>query len=431
MKRKNKYLCGMLLFYSILFTGGCGTEVSAVLSAPDTKTETAAGQDLQREKTAGELIFSLQENLSQGAETAEQIMWEDCAVLREEGLPEVTLVMVGDMLMHMPVNNSGKRADGSKNFDHLFTYTKEMISEADIALVNEEVMLGGEELGISGYPRFNTYYEVGDALVNAGFDVVLHATNHTMDKGREGLENCLAFWENKYPEIAVLGIQDSAEEQADIYVYEQYGIRIAILNYTYGTNGLPLPEGMPYAVNLMDEAKIAEDVARAREEADFVVLCPHWGTEYVLKESEYQRMWAEFFMECGVDLVIGTHPHVIEPVELMQDDNGNEMLVYYSLGNYVNATASESSQIGVQMIGAMAEVVIARNRDGEVYIKEYGAEPLVTYFSADKKEITTYPMDMFTEEMAENSYTVKRDERFSPSFCKEIWQQVFPDLADE
>ncbi|MED9902770.1 MAG: CapA family protein [Lachnospiraceae bacterium] len=447
MERKNKYFFGMLLLCSILFAGGCGTDVEKTALSFDTKVETAPAasgteaetlqplpgteQDLQGGRTTGTYILSARETLSLGAETAEQIMSSGCAVLREEGLPEVTLVMVGDMLMHMPVNNSGKMADGSINFDHLFIYTKDMISEADIALVNEEVILGGEELGISGYPRFNTYYEVGDALVNAGFDVVLHATNHAMDKGREGLENCLAFWENKYPEIAVLGIQDSAKEQEDIYVYEQYGIRIAILNYTYGTNGLPLPEGMPYAVNLMDETKIAEDVARAKELADFVVLCPHWGTEYVLTESKYQRMWAEFFMECGVDLVIGTHPHVIEPVELMKDDLGNEMLVYYSLGNYVNATASESNKIGIQMIGAMAEVTIARNENGEVYIKDYGAEPLVTYFSADKKEVTTYPMDMFTEEMAENSYTVKRDERFSPAFCEEIWQQVFPDLADE
>jgi len=342
--------------------------------------------------------------------------------------PEVTLLMVGDMLMHTPVNESGVQEDGTVNFDHLFTYTGDMIAEADIALVNQETILAGSELGISGYPRFNTYTEVGDALVKAGFDVILHATNHSMDKGKDGVLKCLSFWEEKYPEIAVIGMQDTAEEQGDIYVYEQYGMRIAILNYTYGTNGIPLPEDMPYAVNLLDKERIAADVTKAKELADFVVLCPHWGTEYVLEESKAQRRWADFFLECGVDLVIGTHPHVIEPVELFTDDAGNEMLVYYSLGNYVNATSSELPDSGIRMLGAMAMVTLAKDDAGKVYIKEYGAEPIVTYVSADKEEIAVYPMEMFTDEMAENSHTIKIDTDFSPAYLEEIWQQVFGDL---
>lgn len=348
--------------------------------------------------------------------------------LTENVVPEVSLIMVGDMLMHTPVNESGVNEDGTVNFDHLFTYTKDIIAGADIALVNQETILAGPELGISGYPRFNTYQELGDALVNAGFDVILHATNHSMDKGKAGVLKCLAFWEEKYPEIAVIGMQDTAEEQEEIFVYEQYGMRIAILNYTYGTNGIPLPEDMPYAVNLLDKERIAADVAEAKELADFVVLCPHWGTEYVLAESKAQRAWAEFFLDCGVDLVIGTHPHVIEPVELFTDEEGNEMLVYYSLGNYVNATSSELPDSGIRMLGAMATITLARNEDGEVSIKEYGAEPIVTYVSADKEEIAVYPMEMFTEEMAESSHTIKIDTDFSPGYCEEIWEQVFGDL---
>ena len=352
-------------------------------------------------------------------------------LMKELARPRITLVMVGDILMHMPVNNSGKMEDGSRNFDHLFAYTKDMISEADIAIVNQEVILGGPELGISGYPRFNTYYEVGDALAEAGFDVVLHATNHSMDRGREGLENCLDFWKENYPDMAVLGMYDSKEERDRIYVYERQGIKIAILNYTYGTNGLPLPDGMPYAVNLMKEDLIAQDVARAREEADFVILCPHWGTEYVLEETEAQRRWAQFFLECGVDLVIGTHPHVVEPVEMLTDEDGNEMLVYYSLGNYVNATASEERNIGIRMLGAMAEVTISRGEDGEVYIEEYSAEPLVTYVSGDKKTISTYPLELFTEEMAQESFTHRRDAGFTREHCEEVWRQVFGDMGLE
>lgn len=340
----------------------------------------------------------------------------------------VTLVMVGDMLMHMPVNRSGFKSDGDIDFSHLFTYTEKRISDADIAIVNQEVILGGSELGISGYPMFNTYYEVGDALAGAGFDVVLHATNHAMDRGKDGLMNCITYWEDNYPDVAYLGIQDTQEEQDTIYVVEKNGIKISILNYTYGLNGLPLPNGMPYAVNLMDKEKMAKDIAKAKEESDFVVVCPHWGTEYVLKASSYQKDYAQFFLENGVDLVIGTHPHVIEPVEMLTDETGNEMLVYYSLGNYVNSTASEEKDIGKRMLGAMAEVTINRTENGDVVIDSYDAHPLVTYVSANKKNISVFPMEMFNDELAKRSFTVKLDTNFSKNYLEEIWNSVIGDL---
>lgn len=337
---------------------------------------------------------------------------------------EITLIMVGDMLMHTPVNESGVMEDGSIDFSHLFRHTKEMIEGADIALVNQEVILGGEELGISGYPAFNTYQEFGDDLAEVGFDVVLHATNHALDKGKKGILSCLSYWDTQQPEIAVLGIQDTAEEQDEIYVYEEKGIRIAILNYTYGTNGISLPEDMPYAVNLMGKEKMQADIAKAKEQADFVVVCPHWGTEYVLEPDDYQKNYAEFLLDCGVDLVLGTHPHVIEPVEMLTDETGHEMLVYYSLGNYVNCTSSENEEIGQRMLGAMAEVTIAKDESGDVYISEYGAQPLVTYVSADQEEITVYPLEQFTDELAAGSYTVKFDTDFSKTYCEQLWGQV-------
>lgn len=351
---------------------------------------------------------------------------ETNASAQEGGKEEasVTLIMVGDMLMHTPVNETGVKEDGSIDFSHLFTYTKDTIEGADIALVNQEVILGGKELGISGYPAFNTYHELGDDLVEVGFDVVLHATNHALDKGKKGILNCLSYWDNSYPKIAVLGIHDTAEEQNEIYIYEENGIRLAILNYTYGTNGIPLPEDMPYAVNLMDKERMKKDIEAAKEIADFVVVCPHWGTEYVLNPSDYQKNYAEFFLKCGVDLVLGTHPHVIEPVEMLTDGNGHEMLVYYSLGNYVNCTSSENEEIGQRMLGAMAEVTITMDENGDAYISEYGARPLVTYVSANQEEITVYPLEQFTDEMAADSYTVKFDTDFSKGYCEQLWAEV-------
>lgn len=176
---------------------------------------------------------------------------------------EVTLAMVGDMLLHGKVHKSGEWPDGTYNYDHLFENIKEDIKAYDVAIVNQEVILGGVELGLSGYPTFNGAYEVADAIANAGFNVVLHATNHTLDKGKKGVFNTMNYWETNYPEIAVLGMNKSKEEQDNnIYVYEKDGIKIAFLNYTYGTNGIKPPSDMPYIVNYLDREKIEQDVKK-------------------------------------------------------------------------------------------------------------------------------------------------------------------------
>ena len=334
---------------------------------------------------------------------------------------KVTLVMVGDILLHTPVAESGLQADGSYNFDALFSNVKEEITSADLALVNEEVIIGGEELGISGYPSFNAPYELGDALVNAGFDVVLHATNHALDQGKKGIKNCLSFWENKHPKMAVLGINGSKEAQDNaIYLYEQNGIRIAILNYTYGTNGIALPSDMPYAVNLLEKEKVITDIARAKEQADFVVVCPHWGIEYQLEPSVEQEYWTQIFAENGVDLVIGTHPHVIEPIEWVDD-----MLVYYSLGNFVNWTASEGDGITNRMVGGMAEITVGKDENGEVFILDYGVEPLVCHLTEGTNGVTTYLLSDYTEEMAKENAIIKQDEAFSKEYCENLCEEVW------
>ncbi|MBQ9437318.1 MAG: CapA family protein, partial [Lachnospiraceae bacterium] len=199
----------------------------------------------------------------------------------QEESQEITVIMVGDMLMHKKVVNTGLQKDGSYNFDHLFENVLSEVQGADLAIVNQETILGGSELGgYTGYPTFNSPYEVGDAEAKAGFDVVLFATNHALDRGAKGIENCLAFWRDYHPEIMITGIHDSEEDQNQIRVLEKNGIKIAILNYTYGTNGIQMPKGKPYLVDYLSEARIREEAAKAKEIADFVIVCPHWGTEY-------------------------------------------------------------------------------------------------------------------------------------------------------
>lgn len=340
--------------------------------------------------------------------------------------PSISLIMVGDILLHTPVEESALQEDGSYDFTAIFSQTKDLIQDADLALVNQEVIIGGEDLGVSGYPAFNAPYAIGDALVAAGFDVICHATNHALDKGSRGLVNCLTFWEENYPETAVLGIHDSQASQDSIYIYEQDGIRIAILNYTYGTNGIALPSDMPYAVDLLEQEKVIEDIAEAEELADFTIVCPHWGTEYELGISAMQEQWTQIFLENGVDLVLGTHPHVIEPVAWVTDEETrHEMLVYYSLGNFVNWTSGTGAGVANRMVGGMAQVTIERNGSGGVFIADYGIEPLICHLEQGINGVSVYPLEQYTAELAAANEIVKQDADFSLEYCRELCQRVW------
>ena len=339
--------------------------------------------------------------------------------------PEITLVMVGDILLHTPVAESARTEEGGYDFSAVFVNLQEDIKAADLALVNQEVIIGGQELKVSGYPSFNAPYELGDALVEAGFDVILHATNHTLDKGKRGVVNCLTFWQENYPEKVILGIHDSAEDQEEIYVYEQEGIRIAILNYTYGTNGIALPEDMPYAVDLLAKERVINDLGRAKELADFVIVCPHWGTEYKLEESAAQREWAQLFADNGADLVLGTHPHVIEPVKWVDDT-----LVYYSLGNFVNWTSGTREGVANRMVGGMAQVTVGLDENGKAVIKDYGVMPLVCHLEKGFGGVTVYSLEEYTEELAGRNEIVKQDASFSLEYCRELSERVFGDVAE-
>ncbi|MBR6649967.1 MAG: CapA family protein [Clostridia bacterium] len=338
----------------------------------------------------------------------------------------VSIIMAGDVLLHDKVAASGKMNDGSYNYDHMFSNVKEDIENADLAIINQEVILGGKDLGLSGYPNFNGAFEVGDSLVKSGFDVVLHATNHALDKGKKGLLSCIDFWEENYPHIAYLGISDTKEKSDNIYTTEIEGIKFAILNYTYGTNGIPLPSDMPYCVNLLNKDRIMNDVSRAKEISDFVIVCPHWGTEYKLTADNNQKYWTNVFFEAGVDLVIGTHPHVVEPVELIEK-NGHSMLVYYSIGNYINSTAQTGTGIANRMLGALADISVSKT-ENDVAITDYGIIPIVSHVKSGEGQCTVYKLDDYTEELASQNEIIYSDSSFSLSYLQNLCESVFGDL---
>jgi poly-gamma-glutamate synthesis protein (capsule biosynthesis protein) len=248
--------------------------------------------------------------------------------------------------------------------------------------------------------------------------VICCATNHTADKGETGVRDALEFWE-KYPEITICGIYSSQEDKDQIRVVEENGIKVAILNYTYGLNGLSFPKDKQYLTNMLDSRdRIEEEIIQAKELADVVVVSPHMGTEYVFKPNEYQRDWVDFFVEAGADVVIGTHPHVLEPCMLIGDT-----VVFYSLGNFVSNQKKIST-----VLGGMAEIVFEKDGD-DVSIVSYQCIPLVTHYT--DTEHMVYKLSDYTEKLASEHTMNQYDSRFSKDYLEELYDEIMSGMNDE
>ncbi len=334
------------------------------------------------------------------------------AVLEAPTEYDVTLMAVGDNLIHMGVVHTGKQADGTRNYSFLFDGITDYLEIADIKIINQETILGGNERGFSGYPKFNSPTEISDAIAASGFNVVLHASNHSADQGLDGLIHCAQYW-TKYPDILMVGIHESPENEQDIPILTIEGITFAILNYTYSANTEILSSNLEghleilcnydNTTNRIDftslNPKVLSDIQKADELADVVIVCPHWGTEYTSTPSNYQKEFAYQMTEAGADLIVGTHPHVVQPVEWIRTSNGNQALCYYSLGNFVS-----TQQRGLCMLEGMAWVTFHVDQNGvTVSDKNTGIIPLVCHYTSNPVRIENiYPLEDYTSEQAAN-----------------------------
>jgi poly-gamma-glutamate synthesis protein (capsule biosynthesis protein) len=348
-------------------------------------------------EAASPLLFKEEQTTETSSNTPSDIvpaMSDHVLADLEDGSSTVTLLAVGDNLIHIEVVQNGKQPDGTYEFDSLYANLADDIKAADIAIINQETILGGKDFAYSGYPNFNSPTELGDAVIRSGFDVVLHATNHTMDMGQKGVENTMNYWK-QHPDIKVLGINESFEESEKVPIIEKNGIKLALLNYTFSLNGYSLPKDKPYLVNLLDKKKMSADIKKAEQLADFTIVFPHWGTEYVYEATDEQLALTEFYYEHGVDLVIGTHPHVLEPVEWMESTLGHRMLVYYSLGNFMSYQKEAP-----RMLGGMANITITKDESG-TYISNADITPIVTHYDHGPSAFTLYKLSDYNEALAQ------------------------------
>ena len=313
-------------------------------------------------------------------------IWDSWGFTKED--TDISFVLFGDNLIHEQIYlYSLHKNEG--NFDFLFENRDiiDIIAKSDIAVINQETPLTDEPSRYSGYPRFGTPVGVGEAISDAGFDIVTCATNHMMDQGVAGVNFTKEFFDAC--NIVCIGIQSEDEEEYRPYeIIVRGGIRFGLLNYTYGINGNQIPENRTHMVHLLDdEEQIRADLAKAKAETDFVLVFVHWGTEYEQQPDEFQKKWTQVFLESMADVVVGTHPHTLQPYEMLRGEDGHEMLVYYSVGNYISAQTEQSC-----VKGGMAQFTVSFVQEG-YKITEYTLQPLEII----RQENGKYTVDVLSE----------------------------------
>lgn len=329
----------------------------------------------------------------------------------------LSLVMAGDALLHAPVYNDAQRLESSKvvyDFVPMFAPIAPLVARYDLAFYNQETILGGVELGLSSYPSFNSPQEFGDCMLKLGFNLISLANNHTLDKGEKGVRAMLEYWHRQEKEraIAIAGSYVSQEDRAKPRIYEKNGISYALLAYTYGTNGIPIPKGKEYLVNVYTKEMLAQDIKALRDKVDLLLVSMHWGIEYDFTPSKEQRELAAFLASLGVDIVIGNHPHVIQPIEKI----GNT-LVIYSHGNLISAQKGINKRVGM-LTSVRIHLFDTKKREallaeaGEfvprVSLSDVRAELIYTHHE-NGKNFRIYPLRKVNDKILPNAKQVYKD----------------------
>lgn len=294
------------------------------------------------------------------------------------------MTAIGDTLCHNTqywdaYNSDTKEYDFSYVYEDIKYYTK----VADITIGSLETTFAGENVGYSNYPRFNTPDSLATALKKIGVDVISLAGNHALDYGYNGLSRTIDVLDEA--DISHLGTYKTAEEQEKILIKNVKGVKIAFINYTYGTNGIPLPSGKEYCVNLIDKDLIKKQIEQAKEQnVDMIVACMHWGTEYRTTANSEQKELSDFLFKNGVDIILGNHPHVLEPMEkktiTLEDGTMKDVFVVYALGNF---TADQRDEITRD--SAILNLNITKQLDGSISINKVEYVPIYMYKNPNAK----------------------------------------------
>lgn len=336
------------------------------------------------------VVIICKDQSKNNVEKSQEKVNEEIEKVTEEEPKEkkLSLIAVGDVLIHESVYEDAYQSDGTYNFSNMFTYIEPILKNYDLKFCNQESIIGGSVLGISGYPSFNSPDEIGDEIVELGFNLISLANNHVMDKGEDAVLYSNSYWESK--NVITAGSYSSNEQRSDIQVYEENGIKYAFLAYTTMVNG-----GSPskeYLVNIYNSERVKQDIDSIRDKVDIIIVSMHWGEEYTNTPTENQKEIAQYLSSLGVNLIIGHHPHVVQPVSYI-----NDTLVIYSLGNFI----SNQLSIGLnQGIGLIVGVDIIVSDDGVKFENIY--KELILSYAENSTNFKVIPFSQLNENLLIN-----------------------------
>lgn len=313
---------------------------------------------------------------------------------------KVSFVAVGDNLIHPVVYNDARSKNGGFDFKPMYKPIASYIKSADIAYINQESPLGGDNKPYHGFKRFNTPSSISNDLLDTGFNMINNGNNHSLDQGTDGLINEIKTWEKINKDILVTGTYKNEHERNKVPILSVKNTDVALLSYTYGTNGIK-PEN-PYNISLLNKATIKKDVIRAKKKSDVILVSVHWGNEGKQKINQKQKEYGKYFADLGVDAVIGTHPHVIQPVKWVQGDNGHKTLIAYSLGNFLNG--QETGDEKNILAGSIAFDIDKKDEDEK--IKNVKWKSMIVHSEMTnknnkdtRKNFVIYPLNEYNREM--------------------------------
>ncbi len=311
---------------------------------------------------------------------------------------KVSFLAVGDNIMHKQLIDKAKQGE-TYEFLPYYTHMQSYIKEADVSFINQETILGGRSFKYSGYPLFNTPDEMAGTLHELGFDIVNGSTNHAFDMNEKAVDHSIQLFK-RYKDMKYIGLYQSKEEQKKVPVIEKNGIRIALLSYNQYVNYDQKPS--EYRYNNFDKTKMKEDVERAKKVSDVIVVSCHWGKEYDTKPNDFQKKFAQYLTDLGVDVIIGTHTHTLQSIEWLDGKDGHKTLVAYSLGNFISGMLEEETQLGGMLSFDF------KKDNGKVNIENITLTPLVNHFYAENQRniigtrygFTVYRLKDYTDELA-------------------------------
>lgn len=314
---------------------------------------------------------------------------------------KINLLATGDGLIHSVIYRTYDKGNGIYDFTPALKYVKDIVKKYDITYYNQETPTGDSSLPYSGYPMFYTPSEFVDAMQDTGFNTVSLASNHSLDKGEKGILNTVKYFSKT--DMLYNGMSDSETNRNNFIIKEKNNITYTMLSYTTLTNGLKVPSGKNYLLNLYDKEQVKKDIESVRDKVDVLIVAMHWGVEYQNTPNEEQKEIAEYLSSLGVDIIIGNHPHILQPITKI-----NDTIVMYSLGNFISNQYGGTNGDWNKLIGFMATLDITKtvnldktskieisNLGGELIFTKYDGNPVTT---AVHYNHTVIPFSMMTDE---------------------------------